>query len=335
MRRDEKKILVTGATGRIGRVVVADLLKRGYTVRASTSKPPAGTDGDSIEWRQIDLLDALDFDAVIEGCDAVIHLAAELGRKERMGRVNVDATRALALAAERANVAAFCYVSSIAIYGSGRERAIAEDSPVLTHDRDVPSEYWALDYVRTYGRTKLAGEMALRDVAENSRYVIVRPAVVVDTAQIIGIRDWHIAKRMVAAHRHAHHIYVHDVSDALIWFMERGLRGLGKPGSIEVYNLSEDEIDAPRHIDFMRRAFAVSGDSRFRVIELPWIADWLHDFLRFRTLPLRNPLWRMRFSNRRLKATGYQFPFGMAKAEQMALAQLRREGWRNEDEPNG
>lgn len=318
-------VLVTGATGRIGRIVAADLLERGYRVRATTSRPRAGGEGEGVDWRKVDFFGKPDYDELVAGCDAIIHLAAELGKKDRMKKVNVEATRALAAAAERANVPVFCYASSVSVYGSGRSVEVDEESEVLTPDRDVPSEYWALDYVREYGRTKLAGELALRDVAQKVRYVILRPAVVVDISQMISVRDWNPIKRMLAAHRHAHHIYVGDVSDALIWFMRRGISGQSQPGSVSVYNLAEDDYPAPRHVDFMRKAYAVTGDQRFRTIAFPWIADWLHDFLRFRTLPLRSPLWRMRFSNERLKAAGYRFRFGMAKAEELALGQLRLE----------
>ena len=96
-----------------------------------------------------------------------------------------------------------------------------------------------------------------------------------------------------------------DVSDAIIWSMERALAGAGAPGSIETFNLSEDEFPEPTQADFMRKALAVSGDPRFRVVRVPWLADWMRDFLRFRTFPLRNPLWRMRFPNDRLRAAGY------------------------------
>lgn len=320
-------VLVTGATGRIGRVVVADLVERGYRVRATTSRPRVGIDADrdGIDWRTVDFLQETDFDSLVAGCDGILHLAAELGKKDRMVRVNVEATRELARAAERAAVPVFCYTSSVSVYGSGRSINIAEDSDVLTHDRDVPSEYWALDYVRQYGRTKLAGELGLREVAAKVRYVVFRPAVVVDISQIIGVRDWPLVKRMLAAHRHAHHIYVQDVSDALIWFMQRGLMGQGKPGSVSVYNLSEDDRPDPHHRDFMRKAFAASGDRRYRTVVVPGIADWLHDALRFRSFPFRNPLWRMRFSSERLKASGYRFRFGMAKAEELALDTLRLE----------
>ncbi|CAN7695346.1 NAD-dependent epimerase/dehydratase family protein [Neorhizobium sp. LjRoot104] len=318
---------MTGATGRIGKVVVADLIERGYAVRATTSKPLA-TDGgevdDLLEWRQFDFMVDDDWDGLVNGCCAVLHLAAELGKMERMQRVNVEATRQLAQAAERQGITAFCYASTVSVYGSGRHRLIDETSPVLTADRDIASQYWALDYVRMYGRTKLAGELALRAVAKRTRFTIVRPAVVVDINQLIGIRDWNPIKRLLAAHRHAHHIYVGDVSDAMIWFIERGLAGCGLPGDVEVYNLAEDDCPDPRHIDFMRKAYSVSRDRRYKSMPIPAIADWLHDFLRFRTLPVRNPLWRMRFSNQRLKEAGYRFRYGMADAQRLALSTLEK-----------
>ncbi len=152
-------VLVTGATGRIGRIVAADLLERGYRVRATTSRPQASAKGEGVDWRKVDFLGNPDYDDLVAGCDAIIHLAAELGKKDRMKQVNVEATRALAAAAERANVPVFCYASSVSVYGSGRSVSVDEESEVLTPDRDVRSEYWALDYVREYGRTKLAGEL--------------------------------------------------------------------------------------------------------------------------------------------------------------------------------
>jgi nucleoside-diphosphate-sugar epimerase len=320
-------VLLTGATGLIGRVVLADLLERGYRVRATTSgtPPQTGDHGGKLEWRRFDFMTATDYDGLLADCGAVLHLAGEKGRMERMQRANVEATRRLADAAEQAGVKAFCYTSSVAVYGSGQKRIMTEDAPVLTVERDVPSEYWALEYVRTYARTKLAGEAALREAAKAVRYIVLRPTFVVDIPEIVGIRDWSYFKRTLTAHRHAHYIYVRDVSDALVWSMERALSGDGRLGGVELFNLSEDEFAEPTHADFLRKAFAASGDPRFRVVTMPWFGDWLHDFLRFHTLPLRHPFWRMRFPSDRLRAAGYRLRFGMAHAQAVALDQLRNE----------
>ncbi|WP_445492899.1 NAD-dependent epimerase/dehydratase family protein [Rhodopseudomonas sp. RCAM05734] len=65
-------VAVTGATGYIGRIVVARLLDAGAGVVAlSRRRPPAATD-----WRRYDLSEPLQQDA-LDGIDAVIHLAAQ------------------------------------------------------------------------------------------------------------------------------------------------------------------------------------------------------------------------------------------------------------------
>ena len=323
----DTRVLVTGATGRIGRILIEDLLERGYRVRATTSRSLTGdhVSTDRIEWRRFDFMTDRDYAGLVEGCQAVMHLAAELGHQERMQTINVEATRNLAEASERSGLKAFCYMSSVAVYGSGRLRDMPETAEVLTSSTDVKSEYWALEYVRAYGRTKLAGEEAIKRIASAVPYVILRPTVVVDLHNLTEIRDWSFSKRLFAAHRTAHHVYVRDVTDAAIWAMRRGLEGAWPRGDVQVYNLSDHEPRDARIRDFMRRAYKVTRDKRFRVIPMFALADWLHDFLRVRTFPLRNPLWRMRFPNDRLRQAGYRHRYGMAKARELALESLRDE----------
>lgn len=327
---DKRTVVVTGATGRIGQVVVADLLERGYPVRATTSRELSEQQArqGGVEWHHFDFLTAsdADYDELLQGCGAVLHLGAEIGKMHRMNQVNVEATRMLAQASERGDIDVFCFTSSVVVYGSGRQRVMNEDAPLLTVDRDKRSEYWALEYVRAYGRTKVAAERELERAANRLPYVVLRPTVVVGVDDLIGIRDWNPIKRALASHRHAHHIYVRDVSDALIWAMEQGLTGRWQRGSVHTFNLSEDEFPEPTHADFLRKASQASADPRYKVITVPGIADWAHDFARFRTLPLRNPLWRMRFPSDKLRSSGYRHRFGMATAHALALERLRAEG---------
>ncbi|WP_375422740.1 GMC oxidoreductase [uncultured Friedmanniella sp.] len=331
-RAEPATVLVTGGTGRIGQVVVADLLERGYLVRCTTSRASLPEPVPGLEWRSVDFMTAAagDYDDLVHGCSAVLHLAAEIGKQDRMPTVNGLATRLLAGAAERAGVEAFVYTSTVSVYGSGRARTMTEDAPTLTVEDDVPGEYLAMDYVRTYGRTKLAGERAISEVAERTRYTVLRPTVVVDEQGLAAIQDWSRSKRVLAAHRHAHHVYVRDVSDALVWAMERSLRGSGEAGSgeagsVETFNVSEDHLAAPTHAAFLRKAFDATGDPRFKVPVVPGAVDWLHDIVRFRQPTLRNPLWRMRFPADKLAEAGFRARYGMRRAEAGALELLRQQ----------
>jgi len=324
------RILVTGATGRIGRHVVSELLARGYQVRALTSKGVAQVAaGNGLEWCQLDFQESLDFDPAVHGCAAVIHLGAELSVIGRMQRSNVEATRALAEASERAGVKFFCYASSVAVYGSSRHRSVLEDSPVLTTDRDVRSEYWANDMLRCYGRTKLQGELAVSAVAHDVEYVILRPSVVVDVQDLVNLADRSKISKHVNSSRHAHHIYVLDVADAILWFLERSLsRNHPLPG-VSKFNLSEDDVPFSTYGQLFRAAYEITGDRRWRVVlAIPRSFQWLLMVIRFRMLLLRRPYGLMVFSSDKLRMAGYTFRFGMAHAVDVFCEELAPTGAR-------
>ncbi len=311
----QTRVLATGATGKIGRHVVNELLARGYHVRALTSKPIAKVPGsDRLEWCQLDFQESLDFDPLVRGCAAVIHLGAEISVIERMQRSNVEATRSHAEASERAGEKFFCYTSSVAVYGSSRRRRVLEDSPVLTTDRDVRSEYWAGEGLRCYGRTKLQGELAISAVAHNVEYVILRPSVVVDVQDLVKLACRSKVSKYVVSSRHAHHVYVYDVADTILWFMERGLtRNQPSPG-VSKFNLSEDDTPINTYGQIFKAAYEITGDRRWRVSTIPQPFQWLLAVVKFRMLLLRHPYGLMLFSSDKLRTEGYTIRFGMSHA---------------------
>ena len=200
------RVLVTGASGRIGRHLVSELVARRYAVRALTSRltPPKPADSAGVEWRHHDWQVSLDFEPHLDRCVAVLHLGAEITNIKRMYRSNVEATQALTRAAEKAGINFFCYTSSVAVYGSALTRRVTEDSPVLTENEDVKSEYWAVESLRSYGRTKLLGETKLREEARKGEYIIFRPTVVVDIPDLVALGEISpIKKMLVGAPAHA------------------------------------------------------------------------------------------------------------------------------------
>jgi UDP-glucose 4-epimerase len=162
-----ERVLVTGASGFVGRHLLRELSAAGYKVRAAVRRPEPEMAG--VEQVVIgDLAGIVDWSAALAGVRHVVHGAGlahadtELP-EEAYRRVNTRATLALADAAQAAGVARFVFLSSIrAQSGPASERALSE--------RDAPAPTDA------YGRSKLAAEQGLaeRDLA----WVALRPVLV-------------------------------------------------------------------------------------------------------------------------------------------------------------
>ncbi|RPH39077.1 MAG: NAD-dependent epimerase/dehydratase family protein [Burkholderiales bacterium] len=169
-------MLVTGATGFVGRALLDEAIARGYSVRAAVRRagadlPPAvrvvepATPGGPPDWP-----------AALDGVDVVVHLAARVHvMRESHGdplgefrRVNVDATAALAEAAARAGVRRLVFASSVKVLGEATEPGRPFD------DRSEPRP---LD---PYGRSKLEAEQRLLALAATGRLEVsvLRPPLV-------------------------------------------------------------------------------------------------------------------------------------------------------------
>jgi nucleoside-diphosphate-sugar epimerase len=126
-------VLVTGATGFVGRVVTRELIARGHDVRVLLRGPDPeqraeAAFGGSVTVFAAELRDPSSLRAAPRDCDAVVHLAATVDpalqeNEDEVGRVNRDGAIALALAARDAGVRTFVFTSSIAAMGFRPGRA--------------------------------------------------------------------------------------------------------------------------------------------------------------------------------------------------------------------
>ena len=133
----ENLILITGATGMVGPLVVNTFHAAGYSIRTlSIDSPPIDVWPVDIETRIGDVTDASVVQAAMEGVDLVIHLAALLhivnpppALKEKYERINVGGTATVINAAIQAGVRRAVLFSTIAVYGQSDGRILTEDSP--------------------------------------------------------------------------------------------------------------------------------------------------------------------------------------------------------------
>jgi dihydroflavonol-4-reductase len=173
--------LVTGATGFVGSAVARALLARGHRVRAMLRANSDRTNLAGLDiapWRG-DLTDPASLERAVDGCDYVMHVAADyriwVPDPAAMLKANVEGTRALMIAAQAARVKRVVYCSSVAALGLLADGSPADEDTKVSEDR----------VVGIYKKSKYRAEQAVLALVRERGL----NAVIVNPAAPIGPRD--------------------------------------------------------------------------------------------------------------------------------------------------
>ena len=229
-------VVVTGASGMLGRHVCADLLRRGFEVRALVRDPACFEVRPGLSAGRCDLPETLD-ESLLAGASAVVHCAYATRETDlaRARQVNEEGTRRLLEASRRAGIPRFVFVSTI----------------VATPD--APSYY---------ARSK----HALEGLLDPERDLVLAPGLILAREghglfqQMRGLMQrLHVVPLFGGGRQPLQTVHVDDVCEALARALERDLTG----------RLRVAEPDPPTLADFLR-LLARRLDVRCLFVPLPY-----------------------------------------------------------------
>ncbi|PWI46671.1 hypothetical protein CEE45_15705 [Candidatus Heimdallarchaeota archaeon B3_Heim] len=238
------KVLVTGASGFIGKTFVKTLIQEQPSVEiyCAVRKSSDIDELKSLNFRfvEFDLTNIDTFSQAVEEMECVIHFAANfnfLASEDSLFQLNVIATQKLAEACLKARVKHFVYCSTTEAMG------IVEDG---TEESDYnPDEL--------YGRSKMEAEKILIQMKNQNEF----PVTIVRPTGVFGPGDRYVFKEMVesvdrtiinkvfptSAKTLLHFTYIDDVVQGFIKIVQLPEQTIG-----EIYILASDEPQTYRQI---------------------------------------------------------------------------------------
>jgi len=226
------KVLVTGATGFIGRHLLSRLKETGHHMKAlvrqgvNRSFVPSWLHDGTVDVTLGDVTNVVDVKNAVRDVDIVFHLAALLGKwrvsESEYYRVNVHGTQVLIHECLKFGVNHFVLLSTTGVMG--RLKSIPAD---IDHPCS-PTSY--------YERSKYQAELVVRDAISRKNL----PATIIRSAHTYGVGDKDFVRLFKSikrlrffpliggGHNSFQPIYVEDVVRALITCMEKRELTVGK-----------------------------------------------------------------------------------------------------------
>ncbi len=184
-----KKILITGASGSLGRQLVYDLTSNNIVPICQVRKTSDSSYIDSLklEKRIADLQNNEELEKLVQGVDYIIHTAAKVDFRQNklteFTAINTIGALNLFKAAQKAGVEKFVHISTVAAVGGlpFREKANI-DAPEQDYPTADEQTKFNLTNLRIpYIMTKHAAEVELNKIADNGKteLIMVNPSIIV------------------------------------------------------------------------------------------------------------------------------------------------------------
>lgn len=261
----KQSILITGATGFVGRAIIDHLIAGGNYLVYGTSRSNADLNTSLKHYKNVDASDHNKLFEIVQGIDCIVHAMARVHiisstnnlNEDEFFKVNVESTKILAEAAIKFGVRRFIFISSIKV--NGEETQLG--APFKESDTPNPKGPYAI--------SKYLAEQELKKIFEgtNTELVIIRPPLVygigakanfkslkkfIMTGLPLPLGAFSLNKRSFIA------------LDNLVDFIEICIRDKAAAG--QTFLISDD--DDASTLDFIK-TMASAMSVRMRIISLP------------------------------------------------------------------
>jgi nucleoside-diphosphate-sugar epimerase len=298
--------LVTGGSGFLGALITQRLLARGELVTMlDIWDDPQRPQRLNATFRRGDVCDRAAVAEAMRGV-AVVHHTAALVPLSKAGdlfrRVNVEGSRIVAEEAVHAGAQVFVHMSSSALFGNHPPGPVAEATPYSP--------------VESYGRSKLEGELAVREICEKAGLplIVVRPRTILGFGRLGIFKilfDWIREGRAVYVIGSGNILYqfVHanDLMIAYMLAMDQGREGVFNVGTDRFGTLRESLEHLITHagtasrVRSLPQSLTIGGLQLLDRLGLSPLAPWhyltYHKELHFDVTPLLEMGWRPQYSN--------------------------------------
>jgi dihydroflavonol-4-reductase len=165
-------VVVTGATGLLGSVLIDHFVSRKISV-TGLHRNPSMTNTPSVKWLEADVTDVHALTKSFEGARCVVHAAAIVSfakrNKSKMFHVNVDGTANVVNACLRAGVTRLIHISSVAALGKPTNQKIVDEKAPWTESGNTSN----------YGQSKYLAELEVfRGAAEGLSVAVINPSII-------------------------------------------------------------------------------------------------------------------------------------------------------------
>lgn len=309
------KHLITGGSGFIGNRLAKRLIERNEGVRVLDIRADP-TSSQAVEFMEGSITNRETVASAMQGVDVVHHNAALVAQtgatRDQYWNVNVEGTRIVAEEASRAGVTTIVHVSTTAVFGIPPTEIITSETPLRP--------------IEPYGRSKLAGEVAMTEVCARKgiRLITIRPRVALGAGRL-GIYqllfEWIREDRNIYVvgngENRMQFIHVSDLVDFYLLALDSGRSGTYNVGTDRFGTLREELATLIAHAGSRSRirhlpagpAIATLGALYHMGLSplVPWHYLTLNRDCQFDIQPLLALGWKPRYANSDMLRESYDW----------------------------